>query len=390
MSIRDVAIVGTSMTKFGRSNKTELEMFAEAALDSIYNSDIEPKNIEELYLGNCAGAINEGQVNMCAHAAEEIGLHQIPSTTFEGACASSAVAFIHAYREVAAGYNDTVLVAGTERNMTLRPTGWATRVFQCSADQRYTQFTGLTFPGIFAMAANRYMKKYDISKEAGEEALACVSVKNHHNGALNPKAHLQKEITIDTVLQSPKVADPLKLYDCCPFSDGAAALVLTSAEKAKKLTDTPIYVAGVGQSSQGSLCTQSDITYPIGRAVSSKKAYKQAKIEPKDIDIAEVHDCFTSAEIIAIEALGLFERGHGWKAEKEGETAIDGKLPINTSGGLKAKGHPIGATGCAQIHEIVEQLRGDAGKRQVNKVEVGLADNMGGEFGTITTIILRR
>jgi acetyl-CoA C-acetyltransferase/acetyl-CoA acyltransferase len=290
---------------------------------------------------------------------------------------------------VAAGFYDVVLAAGVEKT-TIMGTSYATRTFAMASDSRYEGFTGITFPGVFAMMAHRYMKKYGILKETLEERMAKIAVKNHANAVYNPKAHFQKMISVETVLKSPKIADPLKLFDCCPFSDGAAAVVLATSEIAKRYTDTPIHVAGTGQASHGPLNYQQDVTRVIARELSARQAYKQAKLEPKDVDIVELHDCFTIAEIVATEGLGFFEIGKGHEAVEEGQTEIDGKIAVNPSGGLKAKGHPVGATGIAQVVEVVEQLREEAGKRQVQNAEVGMTDTLGGDLSTVCNIILRR
>jgi acetyl-CoA C-acetyltransferase/acetyl-CoA acyltransferase len=239
------------------------------------------------------------------------------------------------------------------------------------------------------MAAHLYASKYRIPLPELKRHMAEVAVKNHRHALLNPKAHFHKEIDVETVLNSILVADPLQLYDCCPFSDGAAAVVLVEASKAKDLVKRPIYIEGMGQAACGPLYTQRDPTVVKARQVASKQAYKQAGIGPQDLDLVELHDCFTIAEILAIEALGLYEFGKGYDAATKGETTFGGKVVINPSGGLKAKGHPIGATGAAQVVEIVEQLRGEAGERQVPGARIGLVDTLGGDLSTVCNIILR-
>jgi len=212
-------------------------------------------------------------------------------------------------------------------------------------------------------------------------------VKNHHNGSLNPLAHFRKEITVETVLQGPMIADPLQLFDCCPFTDGAAAIVIACEEKAKKMVEKPVYIMGAGQGSGAPLYRQKDITVHEARLASVKQAYNMAGIEPKDVDVVELHDCFTIAEIVAAENLGLFEFGTAGEAVEKGETGLKGRLPINPSGGLKAKGHPIGATGAAQAYEIVKQLRGECGGRQVEGAKIGLTDTLGGDATTVCNIV---
>ncbi len=262
-----------------------------------------------------------------------------------------------------------------------------TDALAAAADREWEGVMGATFPGLYAMIARLHMHKYGTTSEQ----LASVAVKNHHHGTMNPKAQFQNEISIDAVLNSVMVADPLHVFDCSPISDGASAVVLAPAEIAKKYTDTPIYVKGSGQASGTlSLHDRPDITTLDATVAAANRAYKMAKVTPKDIDFAEVHDCFTIAEICAIEDLGFVKKGEGGKATMEGMTAIGGQIPINTSGGLKACGHPVGATGIKQAVEIVLQLRGEAGKRQIDGAEIGLTHNVGGSGGTAVIHIFGR
>lgn len=387
--MREVAVVGVGMTKFGVSKKTQVEMFSEASMDAIVASNIEPKDIEALFLGNVLGDFEEGQMNMAPLCAADIGIPNVPATRFEGACASATVAMRNAYMWVASGFYDIVLTGGTEKAMVMG-TPMATRTFAMGSDSRYESFAGITFPGAFGMAAHLYSKKYGIPLEKLKKQMAMVAVKNHKNGMLNPKAQFQKEITVENVLNGIVIADPLQLLDCCPFSDGAAALIFASADKAKELTEKPISIAGVGQASAGPLYAQKDFTRIVAREASAKQAYKQAGIGPEDIDLCELHDCFTIAEILAVEALGFFEFGKGSKAAEDGETSLNGRIPINPSGGLKAKGHPIGATGAAQAYEIVKQLREECNERQVKGAKIGMIDTLGGDLATVCNIIFRR
>lgn len=387
--MREVAIAGVCMTKFGISEKSNIEMFTEAGLGAIEGSGVEPKDIEALFFGNCLGPFEEGQAHMAPFAASELGLPMSsPATRFEAACATSTVAFRNAAYLVGAGVYDIVLVGGTERAGAMG-TPLATRTFAMGSQSKYESPAGLTFPGVFAMAAHMYAKKYNIPLKELKKCMAEVAVKNHYNGSLNPKAHFQKEITVDTVLNSMMVADPLQLFDCCPFSDGATAVVVAEANKAKDLVSRPIYIAGMGQASAGALYLQKDLTRVRARETSIKHAYDEAGLGPKDIDVCELHDCFTIAEILAIEGFGFYDFGKGYDAALIGETGLEGKKAINPSGGLKAKGHPIGATGTGQITEIVQQLRGECGERQVEGAKIGLVDTLGGDFGTLCNIILR-
>jgi acetyl-CoA C-acetyltransferase len=387
--MREVAILGVAMTRFGISEKTNLEMFAEAGIEAIQKSNLAPKDMGALFFGNCLGAFEEGQLHMAPFAHSELGLPvSAPATRFESACATATVAIRHAALLVAAGVYDIVIAGGTERAAKMG-TPLATRTFAMASQAQHESNAGITFPGVFAMAAHMYADKYKVDLSVLKMGMAEVAVKNHYHGAMNPKAHFQKEINVDTVLGSMMVADPLQLFDCCPFSDGAAAVVIAEANKAKDLVEKPIFVAGMGQASCGPLYLQRDITRVRAREESIHQAYTQAGIGPDEVDVAELHDCFTIAEILAIESFGFYEFGKGYDAASRGETRLGGKVVVNPSGGLKAKGHPIGATGAAQVTEIVEQLRGESGARQVEGARVGLVDTLGGDLGTVCNIILR-
>mgnify|MGYP001099492176 CR=1 FL=1 len=403
------------MTKFGKSNKTCIEMFSEAAMDAISESNLKPKDMQALYLGNTWGPEEEGQTGMAPFAAADIGVPNIPTTRFEGICASATVALRDAFIWVASGFYDIVLSGGTERAMIMS-TPYATRAFGMGSDARYECPTGITFPGVFAMITHMYAKKYGIPLAKLKDQMAQVAIKNHANGKHNPKAQFQA--TIMDIMEAQKakakekgnpvptwanemdflhdleanrmITEPLQLYDCCPFTDGAAAVVLTSAEVARKLTDKPVIIAGVGQCSAGPLHTQKDITRIRASYFKQKPAYDMAGLTPQDIDVCELHDCFTIAEIVATESLGFFDFGKGAEAVEKGETKIGGKIAINPSGGLKSKGHHVGATGAAQAYEIVKQLRGECGARQVEGAKVGMTNTLGGDLSTVGNIILKR
>lgn len=385
--LRKVGIVGIGMTKFGKHlEKGSRELFYESAFKAIEDASIYPKDIEALYFGNAVGSVLEHQAHMGPLMAEGLGLRYIPAIRFETACASSGVALRDAYIAIASGFYDIVLVGGAEKMVTEKGTLEVTDALTLGADNLFEYNAGLTFPGLYATIARAHMKKYGTT----EEQLAIVSVKNHKNAMDNPNAHFHKEITIEDALKARPIAEPLKLFDCCPISDGAAAVIIVSEKYFSKF-ETPIEIIGSGQGSDSiSLQGRKDITRIVSAEIAAKEAYKMAGIEPKDIDLAEVHDCFTIAEIIATEGLGFFKIGEGGKAVEEGETQKDGRIPINVSGGLKAKGHPVGATGIGQIVELVEQLRGEAGKRQMDGAEIGLAHNVGGSGATATVHILRR
>lgn len=387
--MREVAIIGVGMTKFGRHEDTLLEMFADAAEEAIMDAGVSIKDIEEIFFGNCLGGFAEGQSNMSPFGASVLGLRDIPTTRFECACATATVAIRHAALAVASGARDMVLAGGTEKTLNLG-TPLATRTFAMGSNSRYESFAGITFPGAFAIMAMLYSKQYGIPLKKLKEQMALISVKNHRNGAKNPKAHFRKEITIEDALNAVMIADPLQLYDCCPFSDGAAAVIITTLEKAKKLCPKPVIIAGTGQASAGAIIDQKEIPRIRAREMAAKQSYQQAGMTPDDIDVCELHDCFTIAEIIATEGLGFFEHGKGAEAVEKGETDFGGKVVINPSGGLKARGHPIGATGAAQAYVIVKQLREEAGEMQVDGAKVGMIDTLGGDFSVLCNLILKR
>lgn len=388
--MRKVAIVGTGHTPFTfATEKTSIELFSEAAMDAIDETGLKPKDMQALYLGNCLGDFTEGQAMIQSYAANDIGAFHIPATRFEGACASSSLAVRDAFIWVASGYYDMVLVGGVERAASMG-TSLATRTFAMFTDSHYEYPAGLTFPAMFAMLAHLYSKRYNVPLEKLKEQMAQVSVQSHAYGVSNPKAQFRKEITKENVLNGFMVTTPLQLLDCCPFSDGAAALVLVSEEKAREITDKPVFITGIGQASSGRLSAQKDDLPRLrAREESAKEAYDLAGIGPSDVDVCELHDCFSIASLIAAESLGFFEFGKAGEAWENGETKIGGKIPINVSGGLKAKGHPIGATGASQVAEIYHQLRGECGERQVEGAKIGLTDTLGGD-GVICTLIMEK
>ncbi|MCD6153692.1 MAG: hypothetical protein J7J07_07255 [Syntrophobacterales bacterium] len=389
--MRRVAIVGVGHTDFMfDSPKTEVEMFAEAAMDAINESNLKPKDIQAINCGNGLGDFSEGQIMMQSYIADDLGCFNVPATRFEGACASATIGIRDAAMWVASGYYDIVLAGGTEK-ATAMGTPLATRTFAMGHDSRYESPAGMTFPGFFGMLAHLYSSRYNISLEKLKEQMAMVSVQSHEYGVRNPHAQFKKEISVEKVLSGFMVASPLQLLDCCPFSDGAAAVVVASEEVAKKLTNKPVYIVGTGQASSGKMSAQYKYLPRIrAREVSVKQAYDMAGLGPEDIDVCELHDCFSIASIIAAEGLGLAEYGKAGDLWEKGEMRIGGKIPINISGGLKSKGHPIGATGASQTYEIVKQLRGelvDQG-RQVDGARVGLVDTLGGD-GIICNLILK-
>jgi len=392
--MREVAIIGIGHTKFGTASKTLIELFSEAALQAVDDAGVDLKEIEALFQGAALPGFEEGQVMPAVFSAADLKLGPIPATRCEGACASASVAIRDAATWVRAGEYDMVLAGGVEKASTMG-VSFATRTFAMACHASTEGPTGLTFPGIFAMVARVYASKYNIPLDNLREKMAYVSVKNHRHGALNPLAHFYTkygDLKVEDVLNSRLVADPLTLMDCCPFSDGATALVLCSAEAARKYTDDPVYILGTGQSSGTPLSKMDDLTKPVSRISSARAAFKQANLNPEDIDVVEVHDCFTIAEIIALECMGFFKWGEAADATAEGQTELGGKIPVNSSGGLIGKGHPIGATGASQVYGIIKQMRGEAPKgSQIDPVpEYGMTDTLGGDFGTLCHIILGR
>ncbi|MDD5702203.1 MAG: beta-ketoacyl synthase N-terminal-like domain-containing protein [Dehalococcoidales bacterium] len=389
--MRKVAVVGVGQTKFsGAQARTNMELFTEAAEDALQDAGIKPGAVQALLVGNVLSDFEEGQQIAHTYIAENLGLSRIPANTYDGACASSSVAIHDAFIWVASGMFDIVLAGGMERAASMG-TRLATQTYAMYTDRFYDFPSGITFPGVFALLANLYAHKYGIEMAKLKEQMALVSVKAHKYGLLNPKAHLRREMTVEKVLRSPMVSQPLQVYDCCPFSDGASAIVVASEETAKKLTDRPIFITGVGQASAGTLASQQHyLPHLIAREVAVKKAYSMAGVSPGDIDICELHDSFSISEILAIESLGFFDRGTGGEATARGDTMIGGKIAVNPSGGLKAKGHPVGATGAAQVYEIYRQLRGECGETQVEGARIGLADAMGASGNIHCNMILQR
>lgn len=383
--MRDVCAVGVGITKYGKHELSARELMTAASDTAIDGAGIAATDIDQAFFGNAFG-MAEKQGHLGPLIMTALGVPEVPATVMETACASAGTAFHHAYRDVAGGFSDIVLTGGVEK-VSMLDTLTATTYFSYGSDYTFEGGNGCSFPGLYATMARGYFDKYG----ATEEDLANVAIKNHHNATMNPNAHLQKEITMEDVMGSMKVADPLKLYDACPFSDGAAAIILCSEEKAKELTDTPIYVEASARSgSIASLQDRDDLTTIPGSVRAAELAMKQAKVGVDDLDFWEVHDCFTIAEVVASEDLGLFGRGEGAKAATDGQTALGGSRVINPSGGLKAKGHPVGATGAGQIVEVYEQLLGEAGGRQVDGAMKAMTHNVGATGGTVAVQILGR
>lgn len=373
-----VAVVGAGQTKFDEHwEKSLRDLSTEAGALALKDARIDGKHIQSLYIGNMSAGRFIGQEHLAALAVDQAGLIPIPATRCEAACASSALAFREAYFSILSGQYDIVMAAGSEKMTDLKGTD-AIATLMGAGDQEWESAIGMTFVSLYALMARRHMEKYGTTREQ----LAMVSVNNHRNGALNELAQFPKEITIEQVLKSPLISDPLRLLDCSPITDGAAAVIMVSERVAKRF-ENPIWILGSGQASDTlALHHRKSMTELLSTKVASKKAYEQAGLKPKDIDIAEVHDCFSINEIIAIEDLGFCEKGRGGKFVEDGKIAREAEKPINPTGGLKSIGHPVGATGIRQISDIVKQLRGDYGKLQVKGAKTGLALNIGGSGAT--------
>ncbi len=385
--MREVAIIGAGETKYGEHwEKSLRDLAVEAGLKAIEDSSIYAEDIQAIFGGNMSAGSFVGQDHVGALIADFAGLAEtkIPAMRVEAACASGAAALHAGYLAVASGMYDLVLVGGVEK-MTDLPGNMATDILAGAADREWEVFLGATFPALGAMMARRYMHEYGLKIEQ----LALLPVIAHEHGSRNPDAHLRNKITVDTVLNAPMVADPLTIMHCSPVSDGAAAVVLAPAEMAKKYTDTPIKISASAVANDYiSLHSRPSLTTQVATVEAGKRAYKMAKKEPKDIDFVELHDAFSIIALEALEDLGFAKKGEGIKLAEEGELNLGGKLPYNPSGGLKAKGHPVGATGVGQVVEIVKQLRNEAEGRQVDGAEVALAHNVGGTATTTVVHIL--
>ena len=413
---REVSIVGAGMSDFGAfKDKDSRDLFTEAFQEMMGHMDqgLDIEDIECGYLGNYSSDLFEHQGHTAPIMADWLGMTPVPMTRIENACASSGSALREGVMAIASGMYDIVLVGGVEK-MTNLATDQVTDVLASAADGLYEVPAGLTFPGIFGALAKAHMDRY----ETNLDHLLKVAIKNHQNGALNPKA--QFNVTIQTLMErrkaraqergqpvpewqtemdflndvqaNPWIAWPLRLYDCAPITDGGSCVLLVATEIAGNFTDKPVHIAGIGQATGRPLHDAEALTSLSSAKAAAAQAYEMAGVTPEDIDVAEVHDCFTIAEIIATEDLGFFAPGEGSRAVDEGRTALTGDRPINTSGGLKAKGHPVGASGVAQVIEIFHQLRGEAGDRQLpnSNLELGLTHNVGGTGGTCVVNILRR
>lgn len=372
--MRKVAIAGVGATPFGNlQGRTFRSLGAEAAWLALQDAGVDRKAVQCAYVGTSMVGLLTGQESCAGHLAlREIGITGIPITRVENACGSASSAFREAWIAVASGMVDVALALGVEK-MNEADSSVVIKALMSASDVELEAEQGLTFPGVFAMIALRHMYEFGTTREQ----IGLVAVKNHRHGARNPFAHFQQEVDLETVLNSRPVAYPLTLYDCCPISDGAAAAVLVSRSFAARCRVDPVWVLASAQAS-GVYDPASPITTFKPTVLSAHHAYEMAGIGPKDIDLAEVHDCFTIAEILHVEDLGFCAKGEGGPLVQSGATSLGGSRPVNVSGGLKAKGHPVGATGLGQVYELVRQLREQAGVRQVPKARVGLAHCMGG------------
>lgn len=374
--MRDVAVLAYGLTPFGRHESSVVDLLAEASLSALEDSGTEA--VDAVFVGNMSSGEFEGKSGIANALVAELGLEPAFPSKIENTSGSGGAAFLWGWAGIASGLYERVLVAGGER-MTSVETGRATEII-ASLTHPVEWAQGITLPGYAGLMAHAYLERYS----APREALASVAVKNHYNGARNPNAQFQKEVSMERVLESPLIADPLRLYDFCPITDGAAALVLT-AEGAKTGGEPPVRVRGIaGASDTQVVHEREDLTAMKAVRLAAEQAYAMAGVGPETMDVAEVHDMATILEVVQTEELGLFPRGEGWKAAQEGITSLTGSRPVNTSGGLKAKGHPLGATGVAQIAEVCAQLQGKAGDRQV-PAQVGLACNVAG-FGNDSVV----
>ncbi len=387
MGEEDVAIVGVGMSKFGELwEKNLLDFTLEAGMLAIFDSGVRGADIDAAIVGNMSAGRFTGQEHLGAFAADMGGLGNIPSYSVEAACASGGAAVRHAYMAIKSGEHDVMLVLGCEKMSDVSQTE-AMNTMSVASDWEWEGMFGATFPALYAFIARRHMMEYGTT----EEHLALPTVKNHKNAAGNPWAQFQRPVRKEVVMGSGMLADPIRVLHSSPISDGAAGLVMCSAEKAKEFTDTPVYIRSSEQGSDTlALHDRRDICTMDSVVTSVNSSLKEADLAITDMDVFELHDSFTISEITLMEDIGLCEKGKGGKMLEEGLTEIGAKFPVNTSGGLKARGHPIGATGVAQIVELALQLRGDAEKRQVEGAEKGMAVNIGGTGATSIVHILGR
>ncbi|MBY9014317.1 MAG: acetyl-CoA acetyltransferase [Candidatus Lokiarchaeota archaeon] len=402
-----VAIIGVGHTKFGRSTEGLIDLLSNASLEAIQDSNTSDKNFDSVYVGAMSPSAFNNLSGIASALVDKIGLIPAAADHIKNGPASGGSAVKVGFQAIASGMSDLVLVVGGEKMTHLTIPGYVTSNVATLTHPEAERPHGVSLPSFAGLLTRIYLEKYN----AKLEWLSEIAIKNHKNGALNPNAHFQR--TIEDFMKSaitkgkgnwtnvyeflkdekrnPIIADPLRLFHVCPISDGAAALVLCDAEKAREFTDTPVLISGVGQATDTHIIYErEDITTLKALKLASSQAYTMAKKTPENIDVCEAHDAFAILEAIQSEDLGFFKKGEGAKAAHEGLTGIGGKIPINPSGGLKARGHPLGATGVAQVVELVWQIRGEAGKRQVDGAETGITCNFGGFGNNIISIIAER
>jgi len=378
----DVAVIGASMTTFGQREAWIRELLAEAGAACLEDADVAPHELDHLYVANMASGEFEGQTGVPNALVQDLAATPAYTQRVDQTSASGGAGIYAAWQSVASGASDMTLLVGGEK-MSHRTTGESTDVI-ASLTHPVEYKHGVTLPSFAGLTARHYLERFD----APRESLAEVAVKNHKNGALNPHAQFQKEIDVETAMESPMVADPLRLYDFCPITDGASALLFCPADRAAEYADEYAVVSGVAGATDTHVVHERADPATMGAVVDSgTEAYEMADLDPDDIDVAELHDMFTILEFLQMEALGFASEGEAWEAVEAGRTELDGELPVNTSGGLKSKGHPLGATGVAQGYEIYRQVVGEAGERGVD-ADVGLACNVGGFGNCVTTTIL--
>lgn len=386
--MRDVAIIGVGMTKFGNlSDKDLLDLLSESSLKAIDESNTSELDFDAVYVACMSAETLNHMTGISSALVDRINLLPAAADHIKNGPASGGSAIKNAFYAIGSGACDLVLVAGAEKMTHITAPGFVTSAVATITHHSAERIHGVSLPSFAGLLTRAYMEKYNVPKEW----ISSIAVKNHKNGIHNPYAHFQKEITLEKAMSSPIIADPLQLYDICPISDGGAAMVMCPADLAKKYCDTPILITGVGQATDTHIIYErEDITVLKALQLCSKQAYKMSKTGPTDMDVAELHDAFEILEVVESEDIGFFKKGEGAKAAYDGETEIGGKIPINPSGGLKARGHPLGATGIAQVIELVWQLQGVAGKRQVDGAKKGITCNFGGFGNNIVSILVER
>jgi len=405
--LNKVAIVGVGHTKFGKLQKSLLDILSDASLKALEDSNTGDKDFDSVYVGAMSPAAFNNISGVASALVDRMSLLPAAADHIKNGPASGGSAVKAGFQAIASGMSDLVLVVGGEKMTHIKTPGYVTSNVATLTHPEAERRHGVSLPSFAGLLTRAYLEKYD----AKLEWISDIAIKNHKNGALNPNAHFQR--TLESFMESainkgkgvwdnvhdflkddktnPIIADPLRLFHVCPISDGAAALVLCNAEKAKEYCDTPILISGIGQATDTQIVFErEELTVLKALRICSDKAYKMARKTPKDIDVAELHDAFEILEAVQSEDIGFFDKGDGAKAAHEGQTKIGGKIPINPSGGLKARGHPLGATGVAQVVELVWQLRGEAGKRQVNGAKTGITCNFGGFGNNIISILVER